>query len=558
MDDAVTDILAVLRAETSDFTAKMAEARAAMDETEKAGGSNFSKLASVGKTALMGIAGAALAVGVAAVEMGNKQEDAQASLEASLKAAGISWNSVKGNVAATGAEMTKYGFTQTQVDQALSMGVISTQNYTAAHKNLAVAVDLAAAKHISLTSAMQAVDKAAQGNVRVLKQMGIDLPVVTTSALKLVQAHQAVALAQDKVNMLMQQFPDAANPASKAYSKYQAAADAVWVSQVKLNEQQGASKEILDALTQRLGGQAAAAADTFSGRLDAMRAQGENLLATIGTKLIPVLERLMSAVVDVVQWLDKHRTVAIALAVVIGTALVAAITAYTVSMVSAAAATIAATWPILAVIAAGAALVAGIVLLATHWQQVWSDIKNWTDDAYHFIMSKWYLLMAVPIVGWIIALGANWKTIWGGIQDAVQTVWAIIKPIFDAIKSAFDDVTHAIGDVAGAISKIGSVGGSIVSSVVGFLAGGGQARANTPYIVGESGPELFIPSASGVVLPNNVLTSGTSPGPSSSGPAASTANGVAPVINITGFNLQNPTETAHQVGWVLRTAPGAA
>ena len=506
----------------------------------------------------MGIAGAALAVGVAAVEMGNKQEDAQASLEASLKAAGISWNSVKGNVAATGAEMTKYGFTQTQVDQALSMGVISTQNYTAAHKNLAVAVDLAAAKHISLTSAMQAVDKAAQGNVRVLKQMGIDLPVVTTSALKLVQAHQAVALAQDKVNMLMQQFPDAANPASKAYSKYQAAADAVWVSQVKLNEQQGASKEILDALTQRLGGQAAAAADTFSGRLDAMRAQGENLLATIGTKLIPVLERLMSAVVDVVQWLDKHRTVAIALAVVIGTALVAAITAYTVSMVSAAAATIAATWPILAVIAAGAALVAGIVLLATHWQQVWSDIKNWTDDAYHFIMSKWYLLMAVPIVGWIIALGANWKTIWGGIQDAVQTVWAIIKPIFDAIKSAFDDVTHAIGDVAGAISKIGSVGGSIVSSVVGFLAGGGQARANTPYIVGESGPELFIPSASGVVLPNNVLTSGTSPGPSSSGPAASTANGVAPVINITGFNLQNPTETAHQVGWVLRTAPGAA
>lgn len=39
----------------------------------------------------------------------------------------------------------------------------------------------------------------------------------------------------------------------------------------------------------------------------------------------------------------------------------------------------------------------------------------------------------------------------------------------------------------------------------GFLAEGGPASANTPYIVGERGPELFVPRSSGTVVPNNRL-----------------------------------------------------
>ena len=40
----------------------------------------------------------------------------------------------------------------------------------------------------------------------------------------------------------------------------------------------------------------------------------------------------------------------------------------------------------------------------------------------------------------------------------------------------------------------------------GFLAEGGPADANTPYIVGERGPELFIPRSSGTVIPNNQMS----------------------------------------------------
>jgi len=38
--------------------------------------------------------------------------------------------------------------------------------------------------------------------------------------------------------------------------------------------------------------------------------------------------------------------------------------------------------------------------------------------------------------------------------------------------------------------------------------GGGQVLAGTPYIVGEKGAELFIPSSSGNIVPNHQLSGG--------------------------------------------------
>ena len=40
------------------------------------------------------------------------------------------------------------------------------------------------------------------------------------------------------------------------------------------------------------------------------------------------------------------------------------------------------------------------------------------------------------------------------------------------------------------------------------LAKGGLVNANSPYIVGEVGPELFVPSGSGRIVPNNQLGGG--------------------------------------------------
>lgn len=57
---------------------------------------------------------------------------------------------------------------------------------------------------------------------------------------------------------------------------------------------------------------------------------------------------------------------------------------------------------------------------------------------------------------------------------------------------------------AGGGGSGGLFGGSIIP---GFLASGGPASANTPYIVGEKGPELFVPNSTGTIVPNNKLGS---------------------------------------------------
>lgn len=49
-------------------------------------------------------------------------------------------------------------------------------------------------------------------------------------------------------------------------------------------------------------------------------------------------------------------------------------------------------------------------------------------------------------------------------------------------------------------------GGPIGGFLGGFLADGGPAKAGVPYVVGEKGPELFVPNTSGQVISNDDIT----------------------------------------------------
>ena len=51
-----------------------------------------------------------------------------------------------------------------------------------------------------------------------------------------------------------------------------------------------------------------------------------------------------------------------------------------------------------------------------------------------------------------------------------------------------------------------ALGGPIGGFLGGFLADGGSAQGGKPYIVGEKGPELFVPNSSGKVIPNHDIT----------------------------------------------------
>lgn len=85
-------------------------------------------------------------------------------------------------------------------------------------------------------------------------------------------------------------------------------------------------------------------------------------------------------------------------------------------------------------------------------------------------------------------------------------------------KMNFSDLaTSIIKDIvkiqlrAAAANLLSSVGFGSIFGLEG-RAIGGPVAANTPYIVGEKGPELFMPNGSGTIIPNNKLSSGSGMG----------------------------------------------
>jgi hypothetical protein len=94
--------------------------------------------------------------------------------------------------------------------------------------------------------------------------------------------------------------------------------------------------------------------------------------------------------------------------------------------------------------------------------------------------------------------------------------------------------------------QLGYIGNTDLYKTNPFRAGGGPVAANQPYIVGEQGPEWFVPGSSGAVMPN-----GTLPGSRSGGGAGQT------VINVYGTVIDGPAldRFTNEIARRLRYAP---
>jgi hypothetical protein len=99
------------------------------------------------------------------------------------------------------------------------------------------------------------------------------------------------------------------------------------------------------------------------------------------------------------------------------------------------------------------------------------------------------------------------NAVWSGMSNAIDTFVDTGKIKFgDFARSIIQDLIK-IELKAQATSLLKSVGGftGILSSIAGFFSGraaGGPVSANTPYVVGEKGPELFMPNTAGKIVPN--------------------------------------------------------
>jgi hypothetical protein len=110
-----------------------------------------------------------------------------------------------------------------------------------------------------------------------------------------------------------------------------------------------------------------------------------------------------------------------------------------------------------------------------------------------------------PVVGEV--LGAAFKVL-GGIISGIITIFAKLVSGITAAVNKVKELASALSNsvVGKAVSGIAS---GISSVFGGGRALGGPVTGGTSYLVGERGPELFTPSSSGKVIPNNAMGGNT-------------------------------------------------
>jgi hypothetical protein len=107
-----------------------------------------------------------------------------------------------------------------------------------------------------------------------------------------------------------------------------------------------------------------------------------------------------------------------------------------------------------------------------------------------------------------------------GGQTAFNLLKAPIEWLVDKVKWLLEKIP-SLGDVGG---FLGDLAGGAAGAATGlFKAAGGPVSGARSYIVGERGPELFTPGASGFITPaditQNVLTRMTAAGALAAGPS---------------------------------------
>jgi hypothetical protein len=151
------------------------------------------KLRGVGKGMVLGAGIGAFNLLTSAIDLGisklgeaaeafRADETSQKLLAQALKNNIANWDGNTAGVEAYATAQAKLGFADDEVRTSIGTLIGVTHDLTEAQKLNSLAQDLARAKGISLEQATDAVSKAAQGNGRALKSLGIDITGVTGAA----------------------------------------------------------------------------------------------------------------------------------------------------------------------------------------------------------------------------------------------------------------------------------------------------------------------------------------------------------------------------------------
>ena len=112
-----------------------------------------------------------------------------------------------------------------------------------------------------------------------------------------------------------------------------------------------------------------------------------------------------------------------------------------------------------------------------------------------------FLVLAKPVASFI---GTTFKVAFNGIAFIIDGISLAMKGLVAAVNLVISGLNLLIG----AYNIVNNITGGKDLPKIPKLAAGGTVEANKPYIVGEMGAELFVPSSGGRIVPNNQLGSG--------------------------------------------------
>lgn len=133
-----------------------------------------------------------------------------------------------------------------------------------------------------------------------------------------------------------------------------------------------------------------------------------------------------------------------------------------------------------------------------------------------------------------------------GIVDAIQGAVDGTKTLGEAANGVLKNIANKLLDVAinfalfGAMSGTGT-GGGLLGGLFKPRANGGPVTGGSTYLVGERGPELFVPGRSGTIVPNDKMGGGSS-------------TNVVVNVDASGSKVESNDQQGNQLGRVIAAA----
>jgi hypothetical protein len=409
---------------------KADELKRSLDQADRELGGFSNKLDAFGKKTMA--TGAKFTAGLtlpivaglgAATKAAVEDEAAQAKLANTLENTVGATDSVVRSVEAHIAKMMQAStFADDELRPAYENLVRETRNVQEANTLLATAMDLAAAKGISVEAASMILVKAHNGQTRALKDLGVETKNTEGTA------------------------------ASYA--------------------------DIMRDVNEVVGGAAAAAAETAAGKTKILQRDMGELVETLGVALVPMMEKVVGwiqTLTDKFTGLSPQMQTGVLVVGLLAAAIGPAVTlvgAMATAVGGLTTATIALNAAMLKnpLVVGVTALVAGMTLIYVASERITGGFDG--------------------IKGSALSLAETIRNLKRDVQNLIDT---------------FEELTHlGLGNSGDSwfsgnpLSKLPGIGDW-------FKASGGPVSAGSPYIVGERGPELFVPGQSGSIVANGAL-----------------------------------------------------